>query len=140
MTNETSFSHADSQGVQSLWRHVRFEDDCPTLSRFAGELVRPVVGRSIMIAQVHMDPFCIEESAVTRAETIIVGCDGTMQALVEDDTVTLAPGEVLILPAGTRYSFRSGAAPCTRLDVLSPPDVEIIEEGLHQEHAQHGFE
>ncbi len=67
-----------------------------------------------------------------QAEEIYYILAGAGEAILDHETHTLAVGDFLRLPPGTRHSFRAGSSGLTMLDIHSPgsrPDRDVYFEG-----------
>lgn len=93
-----------------------------------------------MITQVSAQPRVLQTSLVASVETIMVGRSGFFEVMTDGGVTRLGAGDVVVLTRGTKYSVTAGATPSERLDILNPPDVELLEAALHHEHEHHGFE
>jgi quercetin dioxygenase-like cupin family protein len=127
-------------GLRSRWRHLRFAVDSPDLEIAAGVHAHLVMTSQVMITQVAMAPWSKQDDRSHTGETVIVVNDGALTLSIDGAESTVSAGEVAIIPASETYALAAGAAGCTRLDVLSPPDMRLAEEAFHQEHSAHGFE
>ncbi len=78
-------------------------------------------------------------------DQILTFVEGEARAEVGDETATVGPGTVVVVPAGTRHNFTNvGSGPLRLLTLYSPPDHEpgtvhlTKAEADAAEHGHHG--
>lgn len=131
----------DGNWWHSRWRHLRLAEETPDLELAPGVHARiAAVTGQVMVVQVRMEPDAEQHLAAHEGESVLSVLTGHAVVTVSDDGTILGPDEVAVIPPGEQYSLVAGTQGCLRIDVFSPPNAELAEAALHEEHASHGFD
>jgi quercetin dioxygenase-like cupin family protein len=120
---------------------VRLAEDAPRIEAAPGVVVRHLVGQDLMVRVVDLAPgssVSIEEpeqehAVIVRSGTVRIGRGGREWEVSEDC--------VAMVRRGLGFSLTGGGDTAAQCELVStPPDVALVRDLLHLEHADHGFD
>lgn len=124
------------RGVQVL----RIEEDLPLVETSPGVSTRHLIGSRLMLRFVQFDGASFELGGDPLAECVLLVLDGQMQVSDAAGRRSFTVGDVVVVPPSTRSQFASVGGRSDCVVVTSPPDVELVRELFHLDHADHGFD
>ncbi len=97
------------------------ENVLPGVDRW--EIVSGELGaRSLTVGDVMVSPGSGVPTHVHPTEEAMVILDGELEAMLGDETVTVAPGQTVLAPAGVKHGFVNRTGSNARLMAIFPTD------------------
>lgn len=108
-------------------RLVTVDADLPTLDLLPGLVVRPLVGRNMLVSFARYEPHCEVPMHAHEEEQVLIVLEGELELEMEGTTRTMRPGDAVHLPAFVPHATRTQDAPAYQIDVFTPPRKPMVE-------------
>jgi quercetin dioxygenase-like cupin family protein len=95
-------------------------DSIPAIEIFPGVRIRTPYGKNLMLSYVEIDDGAVVETHRHPHEQGGMVISGQMELTIGDETRTLGPGEMYMVPPDTPHRASSVGGPVVALDVFSP--------------------
>ena len=92
----------------------------PSIEIFPGVRIRTPYGRNLMLSLVEIDDGALVETHQHPHEQGGILLSGRMELTIGEQTRTLEPGEMYIIPPNTPHRARAVGGPAVAMDVFSP--------------------
>lgn len=95
-------------------------DERTQIQLIDGILARTFWGEQMLMAVVDLEPNAYLPRHDHVHEQVGVVIEGELTLTIGDETRTVKPGEIYIIPGGTEHEARTGDQPAKVMDVFSP--------------------
>jgi hypothetical protein len=119
---------------------ARLDEDLPTIDATEGVVVRHLVGQSLMFRLVELEAQAILPIEELEQEHILVVTAGTVRVEQGGRQWEVPEGTAAVLLAGRGFSLASVSGPASCQLSSTPPNVDLVRDLVHLEHADHGFD
>ena len=108
-------------------RFVTIDTDLPTLGLLNGLVLRPLVGRDVLVSFARYEPHCEVPMHAHEEEQVLIVVEGELELEMEGAKRTMRPGDVAHLPAFVPHATRTLDGPAYQIDVFTPPRKPMVE-------------
>lgn len=98
-----------------------------------GLAFQPVLGEKTLVNFVSFEPHTEAPMHVHEEEQVVVVTDGEFEFTIGDETRTMRPGDVAVVPSWVPHGARTNETPCKEIDMFAPPRVTLIEHARGQQ-------
>jgi quercetin dioxygenase-like cupin family protein len=88
---------------------------------------QPVLGEKTLVNFVSFEPHTEAPMHVHEEEQVVVVTDGEFEFTIGDETRTMRPGDVAVVPSWVPHGARTGDQPCKEIDMFAPPRMTLVE-------------
>jgi quercetin dioxygenase-like cupin family protein len=93
---------------------------------------RPVLGEKSLVNFVSFEPNTEAPMHVHAEEQVVLVTEGEFDFTIGDETRTMRPGDVAVVPSWVPHGARTGDNSCKEIDMFSPPRATLIEHARQQ--------
>jgi quercetin dioxygenase-like cupin family protein len=93
---------------------------------------RPVLGEKTLVNFVSFDPNTEAPMHVHVEEQVVIVTEGEFEFTIGDETRTMRPGDVAVVPSWVPHGAHTGDRECKEIDVFAPPRETLIEHARSQ--------
>jgi quercetin dioxygenase-like cupin family protein len=97
-----------------------------------GLAFRPVLGEKTLVNFVSFEPNTEAPMHVHAEEQVVLVTEGEFEFTIGDETRTMRPGDVAVVPSWVPHGARTGANPCQEIDMFAPPRTTLVEHARKQ--------
>lgn len=127
MSSETRY-FAESSGVpQERGRFVTIETDLPELDFAPGLVLRPLVGRNLLVSFVRYEANAVAPLHAHEEEQAFIVLEGEIELEIDGERRLMRPGDAAHIPAFVPHAARTFDGPAHQIDVFSPPRRALVE-------------
>lgn len=101
---------------------------------------QPVLGEKTLVNFVSFDPNTEAPMHVHVEEQIVIVTEGEFEFTIGEQTRTMRPGDVAVIPSWVPHGAHTGDQTCKEIDVFAPPRETLIEHARSQVHNADGSE
>jgi quercetin dioxygenase-like cupin family protein len=112
----------------------RFVDvpDIEAVEYVPGLTFRPVLGEKTLVNFVSFEPHTEAPMHVHAEEQVVLVTDGEFDFTIGDETRTMHPGDVAVIPSWVPHGARTGDKPCKEIDMFAPPRASLLDHAQTQ--------
>jgi quercetin dioxygenase-like cupin family protein len=93
---------------------------------------QPVLGEKTLVNFVSFDPNTEAPMHVHVEEQVVIVTEGEFEFTIGDETRTMRPGDVAVIPSWVPHGAHTGDKTCKEIDVFSPPRETLLEHARSQ--------
>jgi len=97
-----------------------------------GLAFQPVLGEKTLVNFVSFEPHTEAPMHVHEEEQVVVVTEGEFDFTIGDDTRTMRPGDVAVVPSWVPHGARTRETPCKEIDMFAPPRMTLVEHARAQ--------
>jgi quercetin dioxygenase-like cupin family protein len=127
MNDDAPYFDLPSVAPAAPGRFVTIDTDLPTLGLLEGLVVRPLVGRDVLVSFARYEPRCEVPMHAHEEEQVLIVVDGELELEMEGEKRLLRPGDAAHMPAYVPHATRTLDAPAYQIDVFTPPRKPMVE-------------
>jgi len=106
---------------------VEARDDLPAFPLFEGIAIRPVLGASLNIQEVSLEPGAVAPVHTHDEEQLGYVVHGRCHFTDGETHWELGPGDCYHAPPGAPHGATALAEGCVLIDAFSPPRAQVVE-------------
>lgn len=93
---------------------------------------QPVLGEKTLVNFVSFEPHTEAPMHVHAEEQVVVVTEGEFDFTIGDETRTMRPGDVAVIPSWVPHGARTGDTSCKEIDMFAPPRMTLVEHARKQ--------
>jgi quercetin dioxygenase-like cupin family protein len=93
---------------------------------------QPVLGEKTLVNFVSFDPNTEAPMHVHVEEQVVIVTEGEFEFTIGDETRTMRPGDVAVIPSWVPHGAHTGDRTCKEIDVFAPPRETLLEHARSQ--------
>ncbi len=93
---------------------------------------KPVLCERTLVNFVSFEPRTEAPMHVHEEEQVVIVTDGELEFTIGDETRTMRPGDVAVIPSWVPHGARTLDRSCKEIDMFSPPRATLIEHARKQ--------
>jgi len=101
---------------------------------------QPVLGEKTLVNFVSFDPNTEAPMHVHVEEQIVIVTEGEFEFTIGEETRTMRPGDVAVIPSWVPHGAHTGDQTCKEIDLFAPPRETLIEHARSQVRNAYGSE
>lgn len=99
----------------------------PKVEFVPGLEFQPVLGESAMVNFVHFNEHTEAPMHVHEEEQIVIVLEGEFEFQIDDETRTMHPGDVAVVPPWVPHGAHTHETTCLEVDVFTPPRKTLLD-------------
>jgi quercetin dioxygenase-like cupin family protein len=128
MEESERYFRLDPDGVaEAPGRYVDIVTEIEGVEFVPGLVLRPLVGKDLMLSFVSYDPHTEAPRHAHSEEQVLYVLEGELEVELGDETRTLRPGQAAVIPPHLPHAARTHDLPCYQLDVFHPPRQALLD-------------
>jgi unsaturated pyranuronate lyase len=127
MNDDAPYFDLPNIAPEAPGRYVTIDADLPTLDLLKGLVLRPLVGRDVLVSFARYEPHCEVPMHAHEEEQVLIVVEGELELEMEGEKRLLRPGQAAHMPPYVPHATRTLAAPAYQIDVFTPPRKPMVE-------------
>ena len=127
-------SHFSSEAAGEPTAEGRFVDvsQIQPVEFVPGLQFQPVLGERSLVNFVSFEPHTEAPMHVHEEEQVVLVTDGEFEFTIGEETRTMRPGDVAVVPSWVPHGARTLDTTCKEIDMFSPPRATLLEHARAQ--------
>ena len=129
-----SASHFSTEAGGTPTADGRFVDvaSIESVEFVPGLSFQPVLGEKTLVNFVSFEPNTEAPMHVHEEEQVVVVTEGEFDFTIGDETRTMRPGDVAVIPSWVPHGAKTRDTPCKEIDMFAPPRTTLVEHARSQ--------
>lgn len=121
-----NYFDGQAQGTPTAAGRFAKVADAPFFEMVPGVTLRPILGEEAMLSFVDLEPHAIAPMHAHVEEQLVIVLEGSMDFTIGEETRTMVPGDVALVPPWVRHGAQAGPAGCREVDIFTPPRRALL--------------